>query len=146
MNATPPLDPRPTTRTLRILYAEDLEELRVLARMIVTPLGHTLECHANGLLAWDRVRLAPTAFDLIITDHHMPVMNGLEFVVRLRALPFPGKIIVFSSDLNPGNVVRYKELSVDWILNKPVLPHEFRHVLAELFPPTLPAPEAKVTA
>lgn len=122
------------TRPIRILYAEDVRELRELARMILTLLGHSLECEENGLLALERIRSDPDAFDLVITDHHMPVMTGLEFVMELRMLPFFGKIIVFSSDLNPGTAEAYRQLKVDRILNKPVTPDVFRRVLAELFP------------
>ncbi|MSU49050.1 MAG: response regulator [Opitutus sp.] len=125
----------PSSRPLRIFYAEDVRELRELARMILTLLGHTLECCDNGQLAWDRVRQGPEDFDLIITDHHMPAMNGLEFVMLLRSLPFQGKIIVFSSDLDSGTAVLYRKLNVDRILNKPIPPHDLRQIIADLFPP-----------
>lgn len=137
MSAPPAPAPAIPGPKLRILYAEDVRELRELARMILTALGHTLECFDNGRLAWDHVRLAPDNYDLIITDHHMPVMNGLEFVMLLRTLPFHGKIMVFSSDLDPGTAVLYRQLNVDRILNKPVTPQVFRGVLAELFAPSV---------
>ena len=138
MPATTSIAPLPPARPLRILYAEDVQELRVVARMILTLLGHTLECFDNGQLAWDRVHPAPDYFDLIITDHHMPVMTGLEFVMLLRTLPFRGKILVFSSDLHSGTAALYQQLNVDRILNKPVPPQVFRQVLAELFPSVEP--------
>lgn len=134
MTAAPTIAPATPGPPLRILYAEDVRELRELARMILSLLGHSLECFDNGQLASDRVRLSPNDFDLIITDHHMPVMNGLEFVMQLRSLAFRGKIMVFSSDLDPGTAVLYRQLNVDRILNKPVTPQVFRQVLAELFP------------
>lgn len=135
MPAIPAATPTLPARPLRILYAEDVRELRELARMILNLLGHSLECCDNGQLAWDRVRLSPDDFDLIITDHHMPVMNGLEFVMQLRTIPLRSKIMVFSSDLDPGTAVLYRQLNVDRILNKPVTPQVLRQVLAELFTP-----------
>lgn len=141
MSANPPVTPAaaPTlpARPLRILYAEDVRELRELARMILTLLGHSLECCDNGQLAWDRVQQSPDDFDLIITDHHMPVMNGLEFVMQLRTIPLRSKIMVFSSDLDPGTAVLYRQLNVDRTLNKPVTPQVLRQVLAELFTPVV---------
>lgn len=106
--------------------------------MILKPQGHTFESCENGQLAWDRVRATPNAFDLIITDHHMPLMNGLEFVLLLRALPFHGKIVVFSSDLQPGTAALYRELNVDRILSKPIVPQVLRQIIAELFPSGAP--------
>ncbi len=140
MPATPSNTPFPAARPLHVLYAEDVRELRDVVRMILAPLGHTLECFENGQLAWDRVKAEPDDFDLIITDHHMPLMTGLEFVMLLRQLPFHGRILVFSSDLHPGTAVLYRQLNVDRILNKPIPPRVFRQVLAELFPPVVPRP------
>lgn len=131
MNQSPtPAVPIPP---LRILYAEDLKALRILAQVMLTRLGHSLECFENGQLAWDRVRVGPDAFDLIITDHHMPVMNGLELVGLLRTIPFGGRIIVFSSDLDPRTAILYRDLKVDRLLNKPIVSEELRQILTELF-------------
>lgn len=119
-------------RFLRILYAEDVRELRELARLSFSRDGHGIECLPDGAAALARVRSDP-AFDLVITDHHMPVMNGLEFVRELRAMEFPGKIMVFSSEVDPEVAVEYRKLAVDRILYKPVFPTALRFVLAELF-------------
>lgn len=135
MPVIPTPTPVPSARSRRILYAEDVKELREVARMIVAPMGHSFECVENGLLAFNRVQAAPDEFDLVITDHHMPLMSGLELVMQLRTLPFRGKILVFSSDLHPGTAAMYQQLNVDRILNKPVSPQVLRRVLAELFEP-----------
>ncbi len=119
-------------RPLRILYAEDVRELREVARMALSLDGHQIECALDGQLALNRVTTAPDAFDLVITDHHMPNMNGLEFVEHLRAMKWPGKIIVFSSELKDEVRVAYLALKVDGVLPKPIFPSELRRVLAEL--------------
>jgi two-component system chemotaxis response regulator CheY len=121
-------------RPLRILYAEDLRDLREVARMSLSRDGHTIECVEDGTLALDRLSAAPAAFDLLLTDHHMPLMNGLELVTALKQLPFPGKVVVFSSELSPAVSAEYRRLSVDRILPKPIFPSELRRVLAEMFP------------
>lgn len=94
--------------------------------------GHTLEVFADASLALPRIEAAPGAFDVVITDHHMPVMNGLEFVRRLRQTPFAGKILVFSSELAPAVREAYLALGVDHVLAKPVLPSELRRLLARI--------------
>ncbi len=125
---------RPKTRPLRILYAEDVRELRELMGHVVCADGHLLETCSNGMLACTHLRLLPFTYDLVITDHHMPVMNGLELVKEIRQLPYPGRIIVFSSELNESVHDEYLALGVDRVLAKPVRPHELRAVIAELFP------------
>lgn len=134
MPAPPRIETVPRGKALRILYAEDLRDLREVARMALTRDGHTIECVADGALALARIQATPHSFDLLITDHHMPNMNGLELVTALRALPFSAKIVVFSSELSPNVSYAYQQLAVDRILPKPIFPSELRQVLAELFP------------
>jgi two-component system, chemotaxis family, chemotaxis protein CheY len=120
-------------RFLRILYADDLRELRDVVRISLSREGHGIECVEDGLLGLARVTADPT-FDLVITDHHMPNMNGLELVTRLREQVFAGKIMVFSSELSAAIAAEYQRLKVDRILYKPVYPSVLRQTLRELFP------------
>jgi CheY-like chemotaxis protein len=136
----PPNEPARRGRVLRILYAEDLRDLREVARIALTRDGHSIECVADGVLALERIKAAPNSLDLMITDHHMPKMNGLELVTALGAEPFAGKIIVFSSELSPAIGAAYLQLGVDRILPKPIFPSELRQVLAEVFPPEASPP------
>jgi CheY-like chemotaxis protein len=140
MPVPPPNEPARRGRVLRILYAEDLRDLREVARIALTRDGHSIECVADGVLALERIKAAPNSLDLLITDHHMPKMNGLELVTALGAEPFAGKIIVFSSELSPAIGAAYLQLGVDRILPKPIFPSELRQVLAEVFPPEASPP------
>jgi CheY-like chemotaxis protein len=120
-------------RFLRILYADDLLELRDVVRLTLSRDGHGIECVEDGQLALNRITADPS-FDLIITDHHMPNMTGLDLVNALRNMNFPGKIVVFSSELSPAIESEYLRLKVDRVLYKPVYPAVLRLILAELFP------------
>lgn len=126
-------------RPLRVIYADDVAELRQLMRIMLQHEGHSLESFADGDLALARLQRGPGDFDLLITDHHMPVMNGLDLVRRVRQLPFAGRIIVFSSELSPLVHDNYLALQVDRVLAKPVRPAAFRQILAEMFPAPPPA-------
>lgn len=125
-------------RPLRILFADDVQELRDVARIALGREGHRVECVADGELALARLRHDP-AFDLAITDHHMPNLNGLDLVIQLREIAFPGRIMVFSSELGDLVARQYRALKVDRILCKPVFPSTLRASLAELFPPAAQA-------
>lgn len=120
-------------RMLRVLYAEDMRELRELMRIILEGEGHRLDACENGQLALDRLSPEPAAFDLLITDHHMPVMNGLELVEQVRRLGFPGRIVVFSSELNLSVQAGYAALKVDRVLPKPIKPATLRQLVTEMF-------------
>lgn len=122
-------------RFLRILYADDMPELRDVARISFSREGHGIECVPDGVTALARISADP-GFDLVITDHHMPVMNGLELVTRLREHGYAGKIMIFSSELSPDVAAHYRQLKIDRMLYKPVFPSALRKAIAELFPQT----------
>lgn len=121
-------------RPVNVLYADDMKELCDLMHHVLDPEGYTLETCLNGRLALDRLALALAAFDLLITDHHMPIMNGLELTREVRRLPFLGKIIVFSSELSLSVRDEYLALHVDRVLEKPIRPAALRQLMAEMFP------------
>jgi CheY-like chemotaxis protein len=136
MNETPARPAASTTattkKTFRVLYVDDMRELRELARILLGRDGHSVECLEDGRVAFERLREVPDAFDLLITDHHMPSMNGLELLRRVRELPYKGKVIIFCSELSRDVNQAYRDLKVDEILYKPILPADLRKVLAAL--------------
>lgn len=128
-------------RFLRILYADDVRELRDVMRLSLSRAGHGIECVEDGTRALARVTADPN-FDLVITDHHMPLMNGLDLIRCLREREFAGKIMVFSSELNPAVSLEYRRMNVDRILFKPVYPSVLRATIYELFPSTAEAEDS----
>jgi len=125
----------PAIRPLRILYADDMPELRSLIRDMLARQGHSVETVDGGDTALLRLKEANHDFDLIVTDHHMPGINGLELVRRTRQTPFSGKIVVFSSELSDEVHAQYRKFAVDSILPKPIFPATFHHTLEQLFAP-----------
>ena len=129
-------------KLIRVLYADDMRELRDIARITLSREGYLIECVQDGEEALDRILADPTGYDLLITDHHMPRLNGLELVGKVRNLPFPGTIMVFSSELSTGVTDAYHHHKVDRILFKPVFPSELRQALVDLFAPAATLAEA----
>ena len=137
----PAIPARPSPgRSLRILYADDLPVLRGLLKEVLTHDGHYVETVGDGGEALDRLKQPFVPFDLLITDHHMPGVNGLDLVRQTRQLAYPGKIVVFSSELSEEVMEQYRQFDVNAILPKPIFPLTFRRVLAQLFSPGLPEP------
>ena len=117
----------------QVIYADDMQELRELVRIVLGREGYAVETVADGKQAYELITATPGRFDLVITDHHMPAMNGLELVRRLKAGEFQGRILVFSSELSLAVHREYLELGVDRVLHKPVFPSKLREILAEMF-------------
>jgi two-component system chemotaxis response regulator CheY len=122
----------PATKPVRILYAEDTEELREVVRLTLVHEGYAVECADNGLTALQKIEECPKAFDVVITDYQMPEMSGLELVTRLRALPFLGKILILTSGVSNEVDEAFQKLKVDNVLNKPIFPHQLRQALDAL--------------
>jgi CheY-like chemotaxis protein len=109
-----------------------MRELRELMGIVLGRDGHRVDSVADGHLALEMVKQDLTAYDVLITDHHMPTISGLELVAQVRALKFPGKIIVFSSELSTEVDNGYRRHKVDHILPKPIFPSDLRAIFATL--------------
>lgn len=134
-NSTAPASVSPSGRPLRVLYADDMKELRELITVVLSRDGHRVETANDGAAAWERLSADVHGYDLLITDHHMPLMNGLDLVTQVRQSAFPGKIMVFSSELSPLVHAAYRKLGVDQVMLKPVFPNTLRGALRDLFAP-----------
>ena len=117
---------------LQILVVEDE---KAVAHMIAMVLGGPASKVARAKSGWEaliKIGAAARPFDVIITDHRMPRMTGLQLVRRLRTQNFGGKILVLSAHLSDENIRAYDELSVDMMMTKPFDFDELQQAMAVL--------------
>jgi DNA-binding response OmpR family regulator len=117
---------------LNILLAEDERAVAFSIAFALKCDGHKIQIVAEGEQALASVRVEPDAFDLLITDHSMPGMTGVELIQRLREESFRGKIMVLSAHLSPENRAAYEALAVDAMVSKPFDVHELRATITRL--------------
>lgn len=70
----------------RVLAAEDIEVNRLVLEDILTDAGARVVFADNGKSAVDLVVAQPDAFDIVLMDVMMPVMDGYEATRRIRAI------------------------------------------------------------
>jgi CheY-like chemotaxis protein len=114
---------------LNILLAEDERSVTFAILFALKAYGHRIEIVTDGEQALAEVKAKPAAFDLLITDHSMPRMKGLELVEQLREMGFRGKILVLSAHLSPETQAAYEALGVDGMLPKPFDVHQLRDLI-----------------
>jgi len=128
-----PLSPEPI-RLERVIVADDhLVNRTILERQLMaTGLAVTL-CD-SGEAAFAQITAARQPFDLLITDHEMPGLNGLDLTVKLRAAGQDLPILLLSS--SPSILRDHPALpELRAILQKPLLRHDLVRQLQLLSSP-----------
>lgn len=100
----------------RILVVDDEPLMRDILRCMLQTEGYEVEEAEDGLEGIQRYRAVPA--DLVITDLHMPRLNGLDMIKELLH-EFPGvKVIMISGD---GDMMRNvaQALGIQETLQKP---------------------------
>ncbi len=108
------------TKSLRVLCADDHHSVREVLARLLKRAGHTCDVVADGADVLGAIAAATAKFDVIVTDHEMPGVNGLALVKALRAAAFPGRIVVHASPLDARTQAAYVALGVDDIIAKPI--------------------------
>jgi DNA-binding response OmpR family regulator len=117
---------------LRILVVEDEKALAHMIAMVLGGPAAKVIRAANGFEALMKIGVTTRPFDVVITDHQMPRVDGLELVRRLRAQDFGGKILVLSGQLSDDDIAKYEELHVDMMMSKPFDFDELQQAMAIL--------------
>jgi DNA-binding response OmpR family regulator len=114
---------------LKILTVEDETAVAQFLALVLGGPTCKVTSAADGEEALAKIGKTSRSFDVVITDHKMPRVSGLELVRQLRARHFGGKIIVLSAHLTEKNVQAYRELSVDMLISKPFDVDELRQAI-----------------
>ncbi|PHV29045.1 hybrid sensor histidine kinase/response regulator [Janthinobacterium sp. BJB426] len=79
---------------MRVLLVEDNEINQEVAQYILLHSGARVTVAANGRLAVDLLTGTPHAWDVVLMDLQMPVMNGYDATLAIRALGLPDLPII----------------------------------------------------
>jgi signal transduction histidine kinase len=130
-------------RCLHVLLVDDDEVSRGVLESYLTADGHRVVTKTSGYDALECFEWG--GFDLVITDHAMPGMNGVQLGAAVRGKS-PGQPVILVTGFSAGTMGRDESAdSVDLVLRKPVQRSELRRALVSAMEPrsslvALPAP------
>jgi signal transduction histidine kinase/ActR/RegA family two-component response regulator len=148
--AGPAAEPAPAAeaspaRGLRVLVAEDNPTNRKVAELMLASAGAAVACVENGLQALEA--LGADAYDLVLMDLQMPVMDGLSALKVLREREAAeGRprtpVVVLSANVMPEHVDASRAAGADGHIGKPIRAGELLAALAHARSADPAAPEA----
>ena len=102
-----------------ILVVDDDPEILNLLWTIINSMatGYTILTCTHGDMALEQAMQQPTP--LLITDYHLPGMNGLQLTAALKARAPATRVMLISAHVNPDLERRARERGVDQVLPKP---------------------------
>ena len=106
---------------LRVLVAEDNAINRKLIEHMLEALGHSCDFAEDGEQAVERA--AARAYDAILMDVQMPVLDGISAARRVRALPGAAAkthIIAVTANAMSGDKEKYLAAGMDSYVSKPI--------------------------
>jgi signal transduction histidine kinase/ActR/RegA family two-component response regulator len=115
---------RPTQRPKeplhgRVLLVEDNPVNRCLFETLLTQVGLTVVAAEDGQRALELVA-EQAAFDLILTDLQMPVLDGYGLIERLRAAGHRTPLVALTANALAEERERCRRLGCDDFLTKPI--------------------------
>jgi CheY-like chemotaxis protein len=118
-----------------ILLAEDNPTNAMMIQMMLEAVGHPVTCVGNGREAVDAAALQ--AFDLILMDVQMPLMDGLTAIRQIREAEAatgerPSRIYTITTNSLPADVRAAFDAGADGHITKPLAPGVLLDAIASI--------------
>ena len=142
MNAIVDADAQISTRKGIILLVEDNPINQILAVAMLSKYGHQVDIAENGEQALRS--LANRAYDLVLMDCQMPVMDGYEATCRLRAANSPVldrriPVIAMTASALLEDQQRCLAVGMDGFISKPVNSADLQQTIVRILEEQPPA-------
>lgn len=105
---------------MRALIVDDSRSMRMILTKILREIGFECSESADGQAALDRLNRGE-AFDLMLVDWNMPIMNGYQLVCAVRSNPLLGdtRIMMVTTETSMTQVQAALNAGANEYLMKP---------------------------
>ncbi len=130
-----PLDP-----TMKTLVIDDMMTMRKIIAKMLKQFGFTNVSQADdGATAWPMIEEAYKSgepFDFIVSDWNMPIMSGLDLLIKIRATEGISKtpFLMVTAEAEQANVVKVVQAGVSNFVKKPFKPATLKEKIDKVFP------------
>jgi CheY-like chemotaxis protein len=121
-----------TAKPVNILVVDDEFGTRASLGTVLGLAGHHVVFAKDGDEALAIFERDPAKFRIIITDHQMFRVSGLDLVRNLREQGFAGEIALLTGYAGTADKDEYKKLNVTAIMEKPFDTAELRRWIESL--------------
>jgi len=111
---------------MRILLADDIKDTRDMFSLFFALEGYQTQTAENGAQAVAAVKQSTEAFDVLVLDIQMPVMDGWEALRTIRQMPQGQRLPIILFTAHPDTDIKQRALAegANDLLHKPFLPSE----------------------
>jgi len=120
---------------MNILLVEDSDINQMIVKEMLVKDGHQVSVCGNGAQAVSEIKDHKNQFDLVLMDIQMPVMNGIDATIAIRAAGISAEklpIIAMTANTLKSQVDKYFDAGMQKILTKPIIHTDVRNVFASL--------------
>ena len=114
-----------------ILVVDDTRSMRKMVAAVLAGAGYDVAEAGDGVEALELAQ--SQRFDLVVTDHNMPRMDGVTLVRELRALAHYDAValIVLSTEVDPALKQKGREAGATGWMAKPFDPQRMLDIVAK---------------
>ena len=101
----------------RVLFVDDEAAFREVVEPQLTSEGFNVTCASNGAEALTHLKKGQ--FDVVLLDYHMPDMNGVEVLQRMKELNIRTRVVMLTGETALDKAIETLKLGVDDYVTKP---------------------------
>jgi PAS domain S-box-containing protein len=102
-----------------VLVVDDVETNLYVAKLMLHPYGLRIETALSGFETIDKIT-SGKVYDIILMDHMMPKMDGVETLKKIRSLGYENPVVALTANALAGQKEVFMSHGFDGFISKPV--------------------------